>query len=145
MNKATIDDFDEVWEYFHSNKEWFPHVRKFHIRNRLDWGQVILKDGVLITQQQYKRTGKIGHDTDVITKKGDHIIHQIIAKNKGDGSASKVLKEYFDYVNTNVYLTVRDENNPANKFYEKVGMEKAGFINWSNGNMKGTVWLKVKN
>ena len=145
MNKATLDDFDEVWEYFHSNKEWFPHVRKFHIRNRLDWGQVILKDGVLITQQQYKRTGKIGHDTDVITKKGDHIIHQIIAKSKGDGSASKVLKEYFDYVNTNVYLTVRDENIPANKFYEKVGMKKVGYINWSNGNMKGTVLLKVKN
>ena len=145
MNKATLDDFDEVWEYFHSNKEWFPHVRKFHIRNRLDWGQVILKDGVLITQQQYKRTGKIGHDTDVITKKGEHIIHQIIAKNKGDGSASKVLKEYFDYVNTNVYLTVRDENIPANKFYKKVGMKKVGYINWSNGNMKGTVWLKVKN
>ena len=145
MNKATLDDFDEVWEYFHSNKEWFPHVRKFHIRNRLDWGQVILKDGVLITQQQYKRTGKIGHNTDVITKKGDYIIHQIIAKSKGDGSASKVLKEYFDYVNTNVYLTVRDENIPANKFYKKVGMKKEGYINWSNGNMKGTVWLKVKN
>ena len=145
MNKATLEDFDEVWEYFHSNKEWFPHVRKFHIRNRLDWGQVILKDGVLITQQQYKRTGKIGHNTDVITKKGDYIIHQIIAKSKGDGSASKVLKEYFDWVNTDVYLTVRDENIPANKFYEKVGMKKVGYINWSNGNMKGTVWLKVKN
>ena len=145
MNKATLDDFDEVWEYFHSNKEWFPHVRKFHIRNRLDWGQVILKDGVLITQQQYKRTGKIGHDTDVITKKGDRIIHQIINSEPKNGNAEKVIKEYFDYVNTDVYLTVRDENIPANKFYKKVGMKKVGYINWSNGNMKGTVWLKVKN
>ena len=80
MNKATLDDFDEVWEYFHANKEWFPHVRKFHIRNRLDWGQVILKDGVLITQQQYKRTGRIGKNSTVVTQKGDYIIHQIIAK-----------------------------------------------------------------
>ena len=31
-----------------------------------------------------------------------------------------------------------------NKFYKKVGMKKVGYINWSNGNMKGTVWLKVK-
>ena len=62
-----------------------------------------------------------------------------------NGNAEKVIKKYFDYVDTNVYLTVRNENIPANKFYEKVGMEKAGFINWSNGNMKGTVWLKVKN
>ena len=62
-----------------------------------------------------------------------------------NGNAEKVIKEYFDYVNTNVYLTVRDENIPANKFYKKVGMKKVGYINWSNGTMKGTVWLKVKN
>ena len=32
MNYATIDNFDEVWKIFQDNKEWFPHVRKFHIR-----------------------------------------------------------------------------------------------------------------
>ena len=31
------------------------------------------------------------------------------------------------------------------KTHKKVGMKKVGYINWSNGNMKGTVWLKVKN
>ena len=144
MNKATIDDFDEVWEYFHSNKEWFPHVRKFHIRNRLDWGQVILKDGVLITQQQYKRTGKIGKNSTVVTQKGDYIIHQIIAKNKRNGSASKVLKEYFDWVDSDVWLTVRKHNEPANKFYEKIGMKQAGTITWSKGTMEGIVWKKTK-
>ena len=144
MNFATIDDFDEVWEIFQNNKEWFPHVRSFHIRNRLNWGQVILQDNVLITQQKYKRTGKIGRDTDVVTQKGDYIIHQIVARTKGSGEAAKVIQDYFNYVDADVYLTVRSENIPANKFYDKVGMEKVGYITWSQGKMKGNVWKKAK-
>jgi RimJ/RimL family protein N-acetyltransferase len=144
MNYATIEDFDEVWLFFKDNKEWFPHVRKFHIRNRLAWGQVILEDGILITQQQYKRTGPIGRNTDVITKKGDYIIHQIVAKKQGNGSASKVIQNYFDYVDSDVWLTVRENNTAANKFYEKVGMEQVGKISWAKGKMPGLVWKKEK-
>lgn len=144
MIYATPDDFDTAWEFFDTNKEWFPHVRKSHVRNRLEWGQVIIQDNVLITQQRYKRTGPIGRDTDVTTNIGDYIIHQIVAKNKGTGEAVKVIKEYFEHVYGNVYLTVRAENVPANKFYQKIGMERVGYINWSNGKMKGNVWKKAK-
>lgn len=140
MRYATINDFDEVWKIFKDNKKWFPHVRTFHVRNRLSWGQVILQDGVLITEQEYKRSGKIGRDTDVETKKGDRIIHQIINSQPNNGNARKVIEEYFKYVDTDVYLTVREENVPANKFYKKIGMEKVGYINWSKGKMKGNVW-----
>ena len=55
-------------------------------------------------------------------------------------NAKKVIEEYFDHVNQNVYLTVRSENIVANRFYEKVGMTKVGYINWSKGKMKGNVW-----
>lgn len=144
MNFATINDFDVVWNIFEENKKWFPHVRKSHIRNRLSWGQVILQNNVVITQQQYKRKGKIGHDTDIITEKDDYIIHQIIAQNR-DGSAAKVIKDYFDYVESDVWLTVRKENRIACRFYEKIGMENVGNINWSKGKMKGLVWKKTKN
>ena len=130
MNYATIDNFDEVWNIFQNNKEWFPHVRTSHVRNRLSWGQVILQDGVVITQQQYKRNGKIGKDSDVKIEKGDYIIHQIINSNPKNGNAKKVIEEYFDHVNQNVYLTVRSENIVANRFYEKVGMTKVGYINF---------------
>ena len=140
MRYATINDFDEVWKIFKDNKKWFPHVRTFHVKNRLNWGQVILQDGVLITEQEYKRSGKIGRDTDVETKKGDRIIHQIINSQPNNGNARKVIEEYFKYVDTDVYLTVREENVPANKFYKKIGMEKVGYINWSKGKMKGNVW-----
>lgn len=144
MNYATIDNFDEVWNIFQNNKEWFPHVRTSHVRNRLSWGQVILQDGVVITQQQYKRNGKIGKDSDVDVKKGDYIIHQIINSNPSNGNAKKVIEEYFDHVNQNVYLTVRSENIVANRFYEKVGMTRVGYINWSKGKMKGNVWCSKK-
>ena len=110
----------------------------------MSWGQVILQDGVVITQQQYKRNGKIGKDSDVDVKKGDYIIHQIINSNPSNGNAKKVIEEYFDHVNQNVYLTVRSENIVANRFYEKVGMTKVGYINWSKGKMKGNVWCSKK-
>jgi two-component SAPR family response regulator len=144
MNYATINDFDEVWQIYKDNKEWFPHVRAFHIKNRLRWGQVILQDNVLITQQQYQRRGPIGRDTDVSVEKGDYLIHQIVARNKGTGEAVKVVQEYFDYINADCYLTVRDENKPANAFYKKLLMERVGYINWSAGTMKGNVWKKSK-
>ena len=105
MNYATIDNFSEVWKIFQDNKQWFPHVRTSHVRNRLSWGQVILQDGVVITQQQYKRNGKIGKDSDVKIEKGDYIIHQIINSNPKNGNAKKVIEEYFDHVKENVFLT----------------------------------------
>ena len=98
MNYATIDNFDEVWNIFQNNKEWFPHVRTSHIRNRLSWGQVILQDGVVITQQQYKRNGKIGKDSDVKIEKGDYIIHQIINSNPKNGNAQKVIEELCELI-----------------------------------------------
>ena len=144
MNYATIDNFDEVWKIFQDNKEWFPHVRSFHIKNRLNWGQIILDDGVLITQQMYQQTRKIGQDTNVKVQAGSYLIHQIINSDKSNGKAKTVIQRYFDHVETDVYLTVRKENIVANRFYKKVGMKDIGTINWSKGAMKGIVWLKVK-
>ena len=86
-----------------------------------------------------RKNGKIGRDTDVFITKGDYIIHQIINSKQGNGNAEKVIKEYFDHVNQNVYLTVRSENITANKFYEKIGMSMVGNISWSKGTMSGNV------
>ena len=84
----------------------------------------------------YKVDKKIGN---VQVRKGDCILHQIGAKNR-DGSAGRILNKFFEFVGTDVYLTVRSDNILANKFYEKVGMEEVGFINWSGGKMPGKVW-----
>lgn len=140
MYKVQESDFDTVWDIFQNSKEWFPHVRKSHCKVRISRGQMILEDGVLITYHENKNNRKIGFDTDVKVEGGSHIIHQIVNSNMGNGNAEKVIKRFFDFVGTNVYLTVRSENIPANKFYKKIGMEDVGYINWSKGEMKGKVW-----
>jgi len=144
MNHATIEDFDEVWKVFQDNKEWFPHVWNTKVKKRLINNELIFQDGIVITYSKSRRNGKIGRDTDVSITKGDYIIHQIINSKQGNGNAEKVIKEYFDHVNQNVYLTVRSENITANKFYEKVGMSMVGNISWSKGTMSGNVWKYTK-
>lgn len=144
MNHATIDDFVEVWKVFQDNKEWFPHVWNTKVKKRLLNNELIFQDGVVITYSKSRKNGKIGRDTDVSITKGDYIIHQIINSKQGNGNAEKVIKEYFDHVNQNVYLTVRSENITANKFYEKIGMSMVGNISWSKGTMSGNVWKYTK-
>ena len=140
MRHLTLNEFDEAWKVFHENKDWFPHVRKSHVRVRLEKSQLVLDKGVLITYHRSKSNRKIGRDTNVSVTAGSHMIHQIINSTPGNGNAEKVIKEFFDFVGTDVYLTVRSENIPANRFYQRVGMEEVGFINWSGGNMPGKVW-----
>ena len=136
MNHATIDDFDMVWKVFQDNKEWFPHVWNTKVKKRLINNELIFQDGVVITYSKSRRNGKIGRDTDVSITKGDYVIHQIINSNPRNGNAEKVIREYFDHVGQDVYLTVRSENIvKTNKFYEKVGMNMVGNISWSKGKM----------
>lgn len=144
MNHATIEDFDEVWKVFQDNKEWFPHVWNTKVKKRLINNELIFQDGIVITYSKSKRNGKIGRDTDVSITKGDYVIHQIINSNPRNGNAEKVIREYFDHVSQDVYLTVRSENIAANKFYEKVGMNMVGNISWSKGKMLGNVWKYTK-
>ena len=144
MNHATIEDFDEVWKVFQDNKDWFPHVWNTKVKKRLINNELIFQDGVVITYSKSKRNGKIGRDTDVSITKGDYVIHQIINSNPRNGNAEKVIREYFDHVGQDVYLTVRSENIAANKFYEKVGMNMVGNISWSKGKMLGNVWKYTK-
>ena len=76
--------------------------------------------------------------------KGAYQIHQIINSNKGNGNAANVIKMFFDYIDSDVFLTVRKDNNIANRFYRKVGMDLVGQISWSNKTKKGNVWKKGK-
>ena len=68
----------------------------------------------------YKRKQKIG---DVIAQQGDCVLHQIAAKHK-DGSASKALQNFFEFVKPRrVYLSVRGDNEIAKNFYVKNNMK----------------------
>ena len=145
MRHANPEDLDRVMEIFKQYNKWFPHVRRFHINNRINWGRCILDNDVVITYggsrsegPQYNSKRKVG---DFQIYKGDVILHQIAKDKNGTGIASDVLQRFFKYVNTNVVLSVRSDNVVANKFYKKNGMKDEGKIEWGkDGYLKGKVW-----
>ena len=138
MNFATLEDFDDVWSIFKENKEWFPHIWNTKIKKRIEDNELIFENGVIITFSIYRRNTKIGT---CAAKKGDCVLHQIVSS-KRDGSAKRVILDFFDYVDTNVYLTVRQSNTRACLFYERVGLSQVGTISWSGGTIPGLVWKK---
>ena len=58
----------------------------------------------------------------------------------GEGKGERGLKSFFQFVDTRVFLTVRQDNEPAVRLYRKVGMEKVGEITWSEGKILGDVY-----
>lgn len=148
MYHAKESDLDVIMNIFKKNREWFPHVRKFHINTRIGRKQVILEDGVVITYHYYTRNqplSKLDKDGNelgpsVIAEKGDCILHQIVTNERG--KASIVLQKFFDYVKSKrVYLSVRSNNEIAIKFYLKNGMKLVGHTHWSDGKMPGDIFL----
>ena len=132
MIHAKENDFDVVKEIFSEHKQWFPHVRQDYIKRMIASGNLILDNDVIITYNYYKRKQRIGTIT---AQQGDCILHQIAAKNR-NGSASQALQDFFKWTNRRVFLSVRNDNLIAKKFYEKNGMDLVGFTSWSKGGVK---------
>ena len=148
MKHAILEDFDTVWNIFQQNKEWFPHVRKFHIRNRIEWGRCVLDDGVVITYGGRRTQGPQYNSNRMVgtfqADKGDVVLHQIAKDKNGTGNASDVLQRFFKFINANVILSVRSDNMAAKKFYEKNDMVRVGDIQWSKKKkLDGDVWYYI--
>ena len=148
MNHARSSDFETVMSFFKENRKVFPHVRSDKIKRQIHDRQVILENDVVITYQIYKRKVRLGPIgfilgmDGVVASKGDCVLHQIVAKTKGNGSAIEVIRDFFDEVNTNVFLTVRADNERAIRFYNKVGMDRVGLTSWSGGRIPGEIYCK---
>ena len=118
MIHAKENDFDVVKKIFSQHKQWFPHVRQDYIKRMIASGNLILDNDVIITYNYYKRKQRIGTIT---AQQGDCILHKIVAKNRG--TASQTLQNFFNWTNRLVFLSVRNDNQIAKKFYEKNGMD----------------------
>ena len=55
MYHAKKDDIEKIMNIFKANRKWFPHVREYHIKTRIERNQVILEDDVVITYHLYTR------------------------------------------------------------------------------------------
>lgn len=143
MNIARPEDLSVIESIFAPfKKTYFPHIRQDYLKRKIDAGNVILEDGVVIVFAVYKRKQKIGT---VEAQKGDAQIGQIVTATQGSGNASKILNKFFDEMNTDVWLTVRAENPRARAFYEKNGMLKVSDTSWSDGTIPGVVYKRSKN
>ena len=138
MNHAKEIDFESVKEIFYQHKKWFPHIRTDYMKRQIAQGNLIYDNDVVITYKFYKRKQKIG---EIIAQQGDCILHQIAAKHK-NGSASKALQKFFEFVKPRrVFLSVRGDNEIAKKFYIKNNMKLVGSTTWAKGTLPGEVYL----
>jgi hypothetical protein len=139
MKIATLENLESVKLTFAPyQKTYFPHIRSDYIARKIQSGNVVYEDGVVIIFGVYKRKQKIGTTE---AQRGDAHIGQIVTLEQGNGVASKVLQKFFAEMKTNVWLTVRAENPRARSFYVKNGMKEVGTISWSDGKIPGVVYL----
>ena len=91
LNHATVDDYEEIMDVFKQHKELFPHIRGDKVMRQIEDKNVVWEDGVLITWNRYKRKQRVG---EYQAHKGDCILHQIAARDQGNGSAKKVFEKF---------------------------------------------------
>ena len=135
MRLAIKSDFNDIKSLFYKHKEIFPHIRQDKLLHYIETGNCIYDNEVAITFNVYKRKVRIGN---IVANKGDCILHQIVSKS---GKASKTLQDFFKYIDTKVYLTVRESNTKAIDFYLKNDMLKIGEIAWKNNTIPGKIFL----
>ena len=144
MKFAVVDDFLAISELFKKNRKLFPHIHiESHILSSIQQNECIFTDGVVIIFKIHKRVVRVGNKTK--SRKGDCHLNQIVATTR-DGSASKVMNQFFNYIGLLphcsgiIYLNVRSENYRAKKFYERNQMKLIDRTSWSDGKIEGDVY-----
>lgn len=143
MRIATMKDHANIMALFYMWRDVFPHVRSDYLQRMIRKGTVVWTKGVVITFTIYKRKQPIGLDG-IVASKGDCMLHQIASECRGKGYAAEVFKLFLRYVDTNVYLTVRENNHRAVKFYYDMGMEELGEVYWAAGTIPGLIFVSRK-
>ena len=146
MRFATEDDFIEVYGLFKKNRELLPHIRMGNIARKIEEKRCIFTDGVVIIFEIYEKSVQVGKNTK--SELSDCHINQIVSTAR-DGSASRVLNQFFDfigllpYTSGVIYLNVKTDNERAKKFYERNGMELIDKTNWTDGDVEVDVYQKL--
>ena len=135
MIHAKLEDFDKIKNIFKGYRDIFPYLRFDSLKNKIEEGKVIYDSGVVITYNRYKRNQKLG---DTQAKKGDMVIQEIVKEE--NGNSVDVFNRFADFVQSDIWLTVRRDNQKAKRFYEKVNMKVVGEVVWSKGTLMGDVY-----
>jgi len=142
MRHASLRDLKAIYRHFRSHRNVFPHVRQDALKRRIAAHQCIYQNGVVITYQQYRKRTRVG---DVQVPAGAIMLHQIVNSSQFNGAGKRVFKQFVAEIveasGGDLYLTVRNENGVARRFYERHGMKVAGTVAWSRGSIPGLVYL----
>ena len=93
-----------------------------------------------------QKTVQIGDNTQ--SKMSDCVLNQIVTSFL-NGSASRVLNRFFDYIASLphasgvIHLSVRSDNECAKKFFERNEMELVDKTSWDKGKIEGDVYRKI--
>ena len=131
---ATMADYDAIVAIFKQHRDIFPHVRTDYIRRMIAAGRCFFNNGIVITFTKYIRKNKIG--LNVIAPKGSICIKQIATANPGNGKTIGELENFLSMWDPNqiCFLSVRENNHRAVKFYNKTGFRESGRIEWNSKN-----------
>ena len=146
MRFATEDDFIDVYDLFKKNRELLPHLRMGHIARKIEESRCIFTDGVVIIFEIHKKSVQVGKKTK--SEKSDCHLNQKVSTAR-DGSASRVLNQFFDfiallpYTSGVIYLNVKSDNERAKKFYERNGMILIDKTGWTDGDVEVDVYQKT--
>ena len=132
---ATLRDYDDVISAFRLYRNVFPHLTPTDIKKSIQNKELIWKYGVAIQFKNYKQKRKKGTFT---TKVGDINLMKMCKVN--GGMPDTVFNEWLDLLKRGrIVLSVRQNNQPALKFYERHNFNIQSEISWGKGKIKG--WI----
>ena len=146
MRFAREEDSQDIYELYQKNRKFFPNITIGHISNRIKKRECIYTEGVVIIFRIHQKTVQIGDNTQ--SKMSDCVPNQIVTSLL-NGSASRVLNKFFDYIGSLphasgvIHLSVRSDNDRAKKFFERNDMELVDKTSWGKGKIEGDVYRKI--
>ena len=146
MRFAREEDSQEIYELYQKNRKIFPNITMGHITNRIKKKECIYTEGVVIIFRIHQKTVQIGDNTQ---SKISHCVLNHIVTSFLNGSASRVLNRFFDYIASLphasgvIHLSVRSDNECVKKFFERNEMELVNKTSWDKGKIEGDVYRKI--
>ena len=150
VKHGTESQIKEIYDTFRLYKDIFPHLRFDYLTRKVKSDRCIYEDDVAITYTIYQRKNKVGtsyENLELKASKGDVMIHQLANANPSNGKSKEIVQRFLEENchGKRVWLTVRQNNDRAVHFYEKMNFENVGTVHWMKGKLPGYVFCYVTN
>jgi hypothetical protein len=133
---------EEIMSIFRKFKNIFPHLRPDTIERKVDKGEYLFEDGVVILYNIYTKRVKISDKINAYA--GDVMLSDIANRFPGNGKTQEIFPKFIERMKKEgrkrILLTVRKENYLAINFYRKIGFKEVDKKSWAEGRIPGFVF-----